>query len=251
MWNAVNFGSGWFPVLRKRPGLSGARSLAEAWPTTSPRDGPPTAAWLDPGRRPRRAPRCSASPTPAPSTTCSTCSPRPGATSGRCCRPVRRLGGRAGSLGRGSAAAPVGHARRHAADARRRPVRRRRGPAVQAGPDHRLAPGPGFDGRRRLGRFADVDRLTAFADDLVPTRCGWRACWCTTTGWPAASGGRAAGGRQRRGGRDPGVRGARGRAAGGSATGLSAAALDHQLWQRGQAPEVKAVPRHRTRCPYY
>ena len=25
----------------------------------------------------------------------------------------------------------------------------------------------------------------------------------------------------------------------------------HQLWQRGQDPEVKAVPRHRTRCPYY
>ena len=30
VWNAVNFGSGWFPVLRKRDGLSGARSLAEA-----------------------------------------------------------------------------------------------------------------------------------------------------------------------------------------------------------------------------
>jgi hypothetical protein len=28
-------------------------------------------------------------------------------------------------------------------------------------------------------------------------------------------------------------------------------ALDHLLWARGQAPEIKAVPRHRTRCTYY
>ena len=28
-------------------------------------------------------------------------------------------------------------------------------------------------------------------------------------------------------------------------------ALDHVLWARGQSPEIKAVPRHRTRCTYY
>jgi hypothetical protein len=28
-------------------------------------------------------------------------------------------------------------------------------------------------------------------------------------------------------------------------------ALDPLLWARGQAPEIKAVPRHRTRCTYY
>jgi hypothetical protein len=28
-------------------------------------------------------------------------------------------------------------------------------------------------------------------------------------------------------------------------------ALDQLLWARGQAPEVKAVPRHRARCTYY
>jgi hypothetical protein len=33
--------------------------------------------------------------------------------------------------------------------------------------------------------------------------------------------------------------------------GLTPAAVDHQLWQRGQDPAVKAVPRHRCRCPWY
>lgn len=28
-------------------------------------------------------------------------------------------------------------------------------------------------------------------------------------------------------------------------------ALDHLLWARGQSPEIKAVPRHRTRCSFY
>ena len=31
----------------------------------------------------------------------------------------------------------------------------------------------------------------------------------------------------------------------------SAQRLDYLLWHRGQRPEIKAHPRHRTRCPYY
>lgn len=30
-WNTVNFGSGWFPLLDKEPGMSGARTLATRW----------------------------------------------------------------------------------------------------------------------------------------------------------------------------------------------------------------------------
>src|SRR5690606_5435294 len=45
-WNAVNFGSGWFPHLRKRPGLSGARSLAAAFAEHVEEAGAPTASWL-------------------------------------------------------------------------------------------------------------------------------------------------------------------------------------------------------------
>ena len=37
------------------------------------------------------------------------------------------------------------------------------------------------------------------------------------------------------------------------ARGVDATAqrLDYLLWNRGQQPEIKAHPRHRTRCPYY
>jgi hypothetical protein len=38
------------------------------------------------------------------------------------------------------------------------------------------------------------------------------------------------------------------RAHGGTATSQ---AIDYTLWHRGQRPEMKAHPRHRTRCPYY
>ena len=46
VWNAVNFGSGWFPELTKRDGLSGARSLAEALADHVAASGVPTAAEL-------------------------------------------------------------------------------------------------------------------------------------------------------------------------------------------------------------
>lgn len=44
--DAINFGSGWFPVLRKRPGLSGYRTIASACKEHFERDGSPTAAAL-------------------------------------------------------------------------------------------------------------------------------------------------------------------------------------------------------------
>jgi len=34
-------------------------------------------------------------------------------------------------------------------------------------------------------------------------------------------------------------------------TGRAPATIDHQLWQRGQDPAIKAVPRHRCRCSWY
>ena len=40
--DAVNFGSGWFPVLRKRPGMSGYHTIATAFRE----HGAPTATWL-------------------------------------------------------------------------------------------------------------------------------------------------------------------------------------------------------------
>jgi len=34
-------------------------------------------------------------------------------------------------------------------------------------------------------------------------------------------------------------------------SGVSPKAIDNWLWNRGQAPQYKAVPRHRTRTVYY
>ena len=112
----------------------------------------------------------------------------------------------------------------------------------------RLARAFGGEG---LGRFDDVDRLTAFADNLVPhvlrmagvlvydddladridreelleagspEEVEIRACAVYAVELLAAR------------------------------TGLTAATIDHQLWQRGQDPENKAVPRHRCRCSWY
>ncbi len=44
--DAVNFGSGWFPVLAKRPGLSGYHTIATCLREHVHRHGPPTGAWL-------------------------------------------------------------------------------------------------------------------------------------------------------------------------------------------------------------
>ena len=45
-WNAVNFGSGWFPHLAKEPGMSGARTLATRWQARCAGEGAPSVDWL-------------------------------------------------------------------------------------------------------------------------------------------------------------------------------------------------------------
>jgi hypothetical protein len=44
--DAINFGSGWFPTLRKRPGHSGYRTIAGAWQARAEAQGPFAAAEL-------------------------------------------------------------------------------------------------------------------------------------------------------------------------------------------------------------
>ncbi len=111
-------------------------------------------------------------------------------------------------------------------------------------------------GGESYGRFDDLAELTAFADNLVPhvlrmegvlqyrQRLGERidAGALLEHGSPEEVEIRAAG-----------VHAveeivAAIRARGGTAT---AQAIDYTLWHRGQRPEMKAQPRHRARCPYY
>jgi hypothetical protein len=102
-----------------------------------------------------------------------------------------------------------------------------------------------------LGAFADGHRLTAFADNLVPHVLRLAG----VLGYDGGLAARIQAGTLLAPGSPEEVEI---RACGLHAvellsadTGLPAAALDHQLWQRGQDPAVKAVPRHRCRCPWY
>jgi Potential Queuosine, Q, salvage protein family len=249
-WNAVNFGSGWFPDLRKRPGLSGARTLAACLADHTERDGPPTAAWLASARLETCA-AVFAQPHPGPVDDLLALFARAWRDLGALL--IDRFAGSAAALVRsaeGSAAALVGtldemplmHDVAQHGDVEV-PLYKR----AQITASH-LARATGGAG---IGRFADIARLTAFADNLVPHTLRMagvlvyddRLADRIGAGEPLA-----AGSAEEVEIRACGVHAVEMLAA---RTGITAAALDHQLWQRGQDPEVKAVPRHRTRCPYY
>jgi len=248
-WNAVNFGSGWFPDLHKRPGLSGARSLAAAWADHVAGDGPPTAAWLAEADAARCA-RVFAQPHPGPVDDLLELFARAwrdlGAllegSGGSAAALVRSAGGSAASLVDILGAMPLAH-----------DVARHRGVEVplykraQITASHlaRATRGTG------LGAFADGNRLTAFADNLVPHVLRMAGVLSYDDGLAA----RIQAGILLEAGSPEEVEI---RASGVHAvellsrhTGLPAGALDHQLWQRGQDPAIKAVPRHRCRCPWY
>jgi hypothetical protein len=253
-WNAVNFGSGWFPVLRKREGLSGARSLAESLADHVAEHGPPTAEWL-----------CGVD--------VATCAaifgqPHPGPVDDLLelfARAWHDLGALLAEHHGGSAAALVRSAEGSAdrlvttlgsmplaADVARYgeegdelevPFYKR----AQITVSH-LVRAFGGEG---LGRFEDAGRLTAFADNLVPHVL--RMAGVLVYDDDLA-------GRIERGELlEPGsaeeveIRACAVHAVELLAhrTGATPAAIDHQLWQRGQDPAVKAVPRHRCRCSWY
>ena len=257
-WNAVNFGSGWFPDLRKRPGLSGARTLATCLADHTEREGPPTASWLA-AARPETCAAVFDQPHPGPVDDLLALFARAWRDLGRLL--TDRFAGSAAALVRsagGSAAALVGTLDRMPLmhDVARHgdvevPLYKR----AQITASH-LARATGGAG---IGRFADIGRLTAFADNLVPhtlrmldvlvyddeTAARIAGDDLFMPGEPAEVEIRACGvwavellvehlGRLRPGGPD-----------------VDAATVDHHLWQLGQSPEIKAVRRHRCRCPWY
>lgn len=254
VWNAVNFGSGWFPVLRKREGLSGARSLAEALADHVAASGAPTADWL----------------AKADALTCAEVfgQPHPGPVDdllelfaqawrdlgelladrfdGSAAELVRSADGSADRLVAILGSMPLAH------DVARYPVGRHEIEVplykrAQITVSH-LARAYGGEG---LGRFDDGDRLTAFADNLVPH--------VLRTSGVLVYDDDLAGRIEREELLEPGSADeVEIRACGLHAvellahhTGVPAASIDHQLWQRGQDPAVKAVPRHRCRCSWY
>ncbi|MFP3900766.1 MAG: queuosine salvage family protein [Acidimicrobiia bacterium] len=249
-WNAVNFGSGWFPHLRKRPGLSGARTLAAAFADHVEAAGPPTAQWL----------------ADADAATCAAVfgQPHPGPVDdllelfarswrdlgdlllrecdGSPANLVASAGGSAERLVARLAAMPLARDVARYGDIEVPLLKR-----AQITVSH-LARALGGEG---LGHFDDLHRLTAFADNLVPHVL-------RVTGALVYDDRLAAridqhdllepGGCDEVEIRACGVHAVEMLA---GAAGTTAATIDHQLWQRGQDPTVKAVPRHRCRCPWY
>lgn len=253
-WNAVNFGSGWFPELRKRPGLSGSRTLALAFSDHVARTGAPTAEWLS---------RVDAA-------TCATVfgQPHPGpvddlldlfarawndlgallldGAEGSATTLVASAGGSAATLVATLGAVPsfadvAVHG--EGADAVEVPFHKR----AQITVSH-LARAFGDQGP---GSFAGIGHLTAFADNLVPHVLRMAGVLAYDPHLAARIG---RGDLLRPGSAEEvEIRACALHAVELAATarGVAPATVDHELWQRGQAPEIKAVPRHRCRCPWY
>jgi hypothetical protein len=253
--NAVNFGSGWFPVLRKRAGMSGYRSVATALRERFGAAGPFRAAHL-------RA---------LTADDCARLFGQEGNAAARelmelFARGLADLGGflEAGYGGRfeGPVEEAGGSAERLVRILARMPLYRdvaryqelevpfyKRAQITCA--DLALA----FDGRGP-GAFRDHGELTLFADNLVPHVLRMRGVLRYAPSLAARIDAEeliAPGSPEEVEIRAVALHAVERLAACCAARGLAIrpAALDQILWARGQAPEIKAVPRHRTRCTFY
>ncbi|MDX6699186.1 MAG: hypothetical protein QOE65_2583 [Solirubrobacteraceae bacterium] len=231
--DSVNFGSGWFPTLRKRDGRSGYMTIASAladrfraegpWPTAALRALTPAEVAGVLGQEPDHE------------------------LMALYARALNHLGGWLGERGALDAIAEAeGSAERLA---------------------EQLAAGmPFFDDRgffkraqitpsdldlAGVARFQDLDRLTIFADNLVPHVLRVDGALRYDPGLAARI---DAGERLEAGSREElEIRAAAVHAGERLAARLGVAprTLDAALWNRGQAPRYKAVPRHRARSVFY
>jgi Potential Queuosine, Q, salvage protein family len=227
--DTINFGSGWFPTLRKRPGCSGYHTIAWALADRFREQGPWTPAELanldartvaavleqDPGHELMEL----------------------------YARALRDLGGFL--AGRDPLEAAAGSAERLA---------------------EQLVDGmPFFDDRgfwkraqitandltlAGVAAFDDIDRLTIFADNLVPhvLRTDGVLVYDERLAAHIDSGELLQPGKEEREIRACAVHACEAIAAG---LGVPPRTLDVMLWNRGQEPRYKALPRHRTKTVYY
>jgi hypothetical protein len=220
--DAINFGSGWFPTLRKRPGLSGARTIAAAFADHG--------GWSNAELRSLDAPAVAA------------------ALGQESSHPLMRLHAQAlrdlgRFLGDRSALDLV-----EAADdsAERLAALLARG--------MRFYDDRGFYKRAQLTSsdlgVAGADRLTIFADNLVPhvLRVDGVLRYDPSLAAHIDAERLLPPGEAEREIRACAVHACEQLA---DRFGIPPRELDTRLWNAGQAPEYKAVPRHRTRSVYY
>jgi hypothetical protein len=248
--DAVNFGSGWFPVLRKRPGLSGYHTVAAAFREHVDTEGVLSADWLS-------------------SVTAADCCELFGQDPGSEAAELmalfadawNQLGALLLSVYDGSATSLVESAER---SAERLVEVLRQMPAFEDRRTYRGIDVPfykraqitsadldgAFDGAGP-GRFDDLDRLTMFADNLVPHVLRVEGVLVLDPslvdhidrGELVEEGSEA----------EVELRAVAVHAVEVLAemAGVTPAALDHHLWTRGGDERYKSVPRHRTRTTSY
>jgi hypothetical protein len=238
--NAVNFGSGWFPVVRKRPGMSGAVSmganLRDHWLATAPWSADDLVALdvTDVARVFRQDVDGPAGDLVALFT-----------------RALHDLGAFVQAHG-GTYDAVVdaagGSAVRMASLLTEMPLYRdvatHDGDAVEFYKRAQLTPAA-------IGGFDDVDRLTIFADNLVPHVLRVEGVLAYDADLAARIDREALlphGSAEEVEIRACGVTACERLA---ELVGVRPYLLDFVLWNRGQQPRYKAVPRHRTRCAFY
>jgi hypothetical protein len=230
--DSINFGSGWFPTLRKRPGLSGystvASSLAEHWRTAGP--------WTGAELRALKAANVAA-----------VLGQEPGhELMGLYAEALRDLGR---FLGARRALDLVGDA----------------GGSAERLASMLAAGMPFFDDRgfwkraqiaandlalAGVAEFSDLDRLTIFADNLVPhvLRVDGVLRYEPALAAHIDAGELLPSGEEEREIRGCAVHACELIAA---RLGIPPRELDTALWNKGQAPRYKSVPRHRTRTFFY
>jgi len=230
--DAVNFGSGWFPTLRKRAGSSGYFTVAWALADRFRAHGPWTPAQLRALRTDEVAETLG--------------QPRDHELMALYAQALRALGR---FLGERDALA-VARGARGSGQAL----------AAELAGSMALFADRGFYKRAQIvpanlalagvARFRDLHRLTIFADNLVPhvLRCDGVLRFDPGLAAHIDSGRLLPAGRREREIRACAVHACALIAA---RAGASEHELDNWLWSRGQAPEYKALPRHRTRTVYY
>ena len=230
--DTVNFGSGWFPTLRKRAGSSGYFTVAWAIADRFRAHGPWTTSQLRAMRTEEIADTLE--------------QPRDHELMALYAQALRALGAFLGdrdALGLATAAGGSAEAL-----------------AAQLAGGMALFADRGFYKRAQIApanlalagvaRFSDLHRLTIFADNLVPhvLRCDGVLRYDERLAEHIDAGRLLPAGRREREIRACAVRACELIA---QRAGATEHELDNWLWNRGQAPQYKALPRHRTRTVYY
>jgi hypothetical protein len=176
--NAINFGSGWWPTVRKRPGLSDYATMAAGVSECFAGAGPWTPAELRATEQETIAGVLGQDPEHP--------------LMAQFAAALRDVGGHVESDGGGRylgivegrvGARPGGGLRRLGFARRRLQLRRTRGPVLQAGPARGSRPAPQWHRRPQRGRIAHrLRRQTWF-----PMCCASTASWYSITGWRRGS----------------------------------------------------------------